>query len=105
MALLDLLKNQGSLLTDLDGKNPQPYNGASNFKQDLTLSQLDLNGRNPKKYDQMSALKPKVGSSFYDLEKNPQPYDGASNFRQDLTLSQLDLNGKTPSKYLDNLPK
>ena len=107
MALLDILQNQGSLLSSTDGKNPQPYDGASNYRQDLTLSQLDLDGRNPKKYDPTTSdLQSKVGSSLYDLPfKNPQPYDGASNFKQDLEKSQLDLDGKTPSKYLDNLPK
>ena len=105
MALLDLLKNQGSLLSSFDGKNPQPYDGSSNFKQDLSTSQLDLDGKNPKKYDQTSVLQLRTGASLYDLTKNPKPYDGASNFEQDLTLSRLDLNGKTPDKYLDNLPE
>lgn len=50
MALLDILKNQGSLLSSTDGKNPQPYDGTSNYKQDLTLSQLDLDGKTPNKY-------------------------------------------------------
>ena len=81
MGLLDKLTTAGSVLTDLDGKTPLKYDGASNYKKDLATSQLDLDG------------------------KTPKSYDGASNYKKDLATSQLDLDGKTPSKYLDNPPK
>jgi hypothetical protein len=51
MGLLDKLLNQGSLLSDNDGKTPPttspivPLNPAS-----LLQSQLDLNGQTPPKY-------------------------------------------------------
>lgn len=81
MALLDLLKKQGSVLTALDGKTPTSYNGVSNYQTDLKTSQLDLDG------------------------KSPESYNGVSNYLTQLKSSQLDLDGKTPTKYLDNLPK
>ena len=81
MGLLDKLTKAGSVLTDLDGKTPVKYDGASNYKKDLATSQLDLDG------------------------KAPLQYDGISNYEKDLAISQLDLNGKTPVKYSDNLPK
>lgn len=107
MTLLDLLNSRGSQLSDFDGKNPKPYDGASNYEQDLNLSQLDLDGKNPKKYDQTTSnLAPKVGSSVYDLPfQNPKIYTGLSSFEQGLKKSQLDLDGKTPEKYLENLPE
>lgn len=81
MGLLDKLTKAGSVLTDLDGKTPVKYDGASNYKKDLATSQLDLDG------------------------KAPLQYDGVSNYQKSLAASQLDLDGKTPSKYLDNPPK
>jgi hypothetical protein len=79
MALLDKLQTQGSVLTDLDGKTPVKYDGASQYQKDLATSQLDLGGKTPVKYD------------------------GASQYQKDLATSQLDL--VNPTKYLDNLPK
>jgi hypothetical protein len=79
MALLDKLQTQGSILTDLDGKTPSKYDGASQYQKDLATSQLDLDGKTPVKYD------------------------GASQYQKDLAISQLDL--VNPTKYLDNLPK
>ena len=81
MGLLDKLTTAGSVLTDLDGKTPVKYDGASNYKKDLATSQLDLDG------------------------KTPLQYDGVSNYQKSLATSQLDLDGKTPSKYLDNPPQ
>jgi len=81
MGLLDKLTKAGSVLTDLDGKTPVKYDGASNYQKDLATSQLDLDG------------------------KTPKSYDGVSNYEKDLATSQLDLDGKTPVKYSDNLPR
>lgn len=81
MGLLDKLTKDGSLLSGLDGGNPSSYDGMSNYKQDLKVSQLDLDGKDPAKYDQISA------------------------YKKDLALSRLDLDGATPPKYYDNLPK
>jgi hypothetical protein len=81
MGLLDKLTTKGSVLTDLDGKTPLKYDGASNYQKDLATSQLDLDGKTPLKYD------------------------GVSNYEKSLAASQLDLNGKTPVKYSDNLPR
>lgn len=81
MALLDLLKKQGSILNDLNGKTPTSYNGVSNYQNDLKTSILDLDG------------------------KTPTSYTGISNYKTQLQNSILDLDGKTPTKYLDNLPK
>ena len=81
MALLDKLTTAGSVLTDLDGKTPVKYDGASNYKKDLATSQLDLDGKTPLKYD------------------------GVSNYQKDLAASQLDLDGKTPIKYWDVRPR
>jgi hypothetical protein len=81
MGLLDKLTTKGSVLTDLDGKTPLKYDGASNYQKDLAASQLDLDGKTPLKYD------------------------GVSNYEKSLATSQLDLNGKTPVKYSDNLPR
>ena len=50
MGLLDKLTTKGSVLTDLDGKTPLKYDGASNYQKDLATSQLDLNGKTPAKY-------------------------------------------------------
>lgn len=79
MALLDKLQTQGSLLTDLDGKTPTAFDGASQYQKDLEKSNLDLDGKKPLVYDRQT--KQIVG----------------------LTYSQLDL--EKPTKYLDNLPK
>jgi len=79
MALLDKLQTAGSILTDLDGKTPVKYDGASQYQKDLATSQLDLGGKTPLKYD------------------------GASQYQKGLATSQLDL--VSPTKYLDNLPK
>jgi hypothetical protein len=79
MGLLDKLQTAGSVLTDLDGKTPTKYDGASQYQKDLATSQLDLDGKTPVKYD------------------------GASQYQKDLAVSQLDL--VNPTKYLDNLPK
>lgn len=79
MGLLDLL-NKGSQLTQWDGKSPKAYDGASQYQQDLTVSQLDLDGKTPLAYDQLT------------------------QYQKSLAASQLDLDGKTPEQYLDNLP-
>jgi hypothetical protein len=81
MGLLDKLTKAGSVLTNLDGKTPVKYNGASNYQKGLATSQLDLDGNTPLKYD------------------------GVSNYQKSLATSQLDLDGNTPSKYLDNPPR
>ena len=54
MGLLDKLTTAGSVLTDLDGKTPTSYNGASNYQQNLAKSQLDLDGKTPLEYDRIS---------------------------------------------------
>jgi hypothetical protein len=79
MGLLDLL-NKGSQLTQWDGKTPTSYDGASQYQQDLAVSQLDLDG------------------------KTPLAYDRLTQYQKGLAASQLDLDGKTPEQYLDNLP-
>ena len=81
MGLLDKLTKAGSVLTDLDGKTPPKFGGASQYQKGLAASQLDLDGKTPLKYD------------------------GVSNYEKSLATSQLDLDGKTPSKYLDNPPR
>jgi hypothetical protein len=81
MGLLDKLIKDGSSLSDLDGGTPSSYDGASNYKQDLKVSQLDLDGKEPAKYDQLSA------------------------YKKDLAISKLDLDGGDPLPYLNNLPK
>ena len=48
MGLLDKLQTAGSNLTNLDGKTPTKYDGASQYQKDLATSQLDL--VNPTKY-------------------------------------------------------
>ena len=81
MGLLDKLTKAGSILTDLDGKTPVKYDGASNYQKGLATSQLDLDGKTPLQYDRQTI---QIAG---------------------LTQSQLDLDGKTPSKYLDNPPR
>ena len=49
-SLLDLL-NQGSQLTQYDGKTPPKYQGISQYQRDLAVSQLDLDGKTPPKYE------------------------------------------------------
>ena len=51
MGLLDKLTKAGSVLTDLDGKTPVKYDGASNYQKDLAASQLDLDGKTPLQYE------------------------------------------------------
>jgi hypothetical protein len=80
MGLLDKLQQGGSTLSQFDGTTPPAYNGASQYQQDLAVSQLDLDGKEPAKYDQVSA------------------------YQKSLALSQLDLDGQTPPQYLNNLP-
>ena len=80
MALKDLLI-KGSQLTQWDGKTPKSYDGASQYQQDLRVSQLDLDGKDPAKYDQATA------------------------YQKGLALSKLDLDGLDPLPYLNNLPK
>lgn len=81
MGLLDKLTKDGSTLSEFDGLTPKSYDGASQYQQDLKVSQLDLDGKDPAKYDQLSA------------------------YKKDLAFSRLDLDGATPAKYYDNLPK
>jgi hypothetical protein len=81
MGLLDKLTKDGSTLSQFDGAQPPSYNGASQYQQDLRVSQLDLDGREPAKYDQVSA------------------------YQKSLAVSQLDLDGVNPLPYLNNLPK
>lgn len=80
MGLLDLLK-KGSQLTQWDGKNPQPFDNATQYQKGLATSQLDLDG------------------------KTPVAYDRLTQYQKSLAVSQLDLDGKTPPKYLDNPPR
>ena len=79
-SLLNLLKSEGSVLTNLDGKTPKSFDGTSQYEKGLAQSQLDLDGRRPLQYDRQTI-------QIAGLEK-----------------SQLDLNGN-PEKYLDNLPR
>ena len=81
MGLLDKLTKDGSTLSQFDGAQPPSYDGASQYQEDLRVSQLDLNGKDPAKYDQASA------------------------YQKSLAFSRLDLDGATPAKYYDNLPK
>jgi hypothetical protein len=81
MGLLDKLTKDGSTLSQFDGAQPPSYNGASQYQQDLRVSQLDLDGKEPAKYDQVSA------------------------YQKSLAVSQLDLDGVNPLPYLNNLPK
>jgi hypothetical protein len=81
MGLLDKLTKDGSTLSQFDGAQPPSYNGASQYQQDLRVSQLDLDGKEPAKYDQVSA------------------------YQKSLAVSQLDLDGGNPLPYLNNLPK
>jgi hypothetical protein len=55
MGLLDKLTKDGSTLSSLDGSTPKSYDGASQYQQDLKVSQLDLDGKDPAKYDQATA--------------------------------------------------
>lgn len=81
MGLLDKLTKDGSTLSQFDGAQPPVYDGASQYKQDLKVSQLDLDGKDPAKYDQATA------------------------YKKDLAFSKLDLDGLNPLPYLNNLPK
>ena len=81
MGLLDKLTKDGSTLSEFDGLTPKSYDGASQYQQDLKVSQLDLDGKDPAKYDQLSA------------------------YKKGLAFSQLDLDGGDPLPYLNNLPK
>ena len=81
MGLLDKLTKDGSTLSEFDGLNPKSYDRASQYQQDLKVSQLDLDGKDPAKYDRVSA------------------------YKKDLAVSQLDLDGLNPLPYLNNLPK
>lgn len=115
MALLNKLTNDGSRLTDLDGKNGTKYNGKSNYQKDLSTSQLDLNGKTPSKYSVgivtpglplSKNAKKGLAVSNLDLDgKRPKFYDRKTNYQRDLAVSNLDLNGKKTSKYSNNLPK
>lgn len=49
MGIIDLL-NQGSQLTQWDGKTPKKYDGVTNYQKSLATSQLDLDGKTPPKY-------------------------------------------------------
>lgn len=52
MALLDKLTTQGSTLSNLDGKSPQPTPSKTVplNPNSLVSSNLDLDGKTPKKY-------------------------------------------------------
>ena len=81
MGLLDKLTKDGSTLSEFDGLTPKSYDGASQYQQDLAVSQLDLDGKDPAKYDQATA------------------------YQKSLAFSRLDLDGLDPLPYLNNLPK
>ena len=81
MGLLDKLTKDGSTLSEFDGLTPKSYDGASQYQQDLRVSQLDLDGKDPAKYDQATA------------------------YQKSLAFSRLDLDGLDPLPYLNNLPK
>ena len=81
MGLLDKLTKDGSTLSEFDGLTPKSYDGASQYQQDLKVSQLDLDGKDPAKYDQVTA------------------------YQKSLAFSRLDLDGLDPLPYLNNLPK
>ena len=81
MGLLDKLTKDGSTLSEFDGLTPKSYDGASQYQQDLKVSQLDLDGKDPAKYDQATA------------------------YQKSLAFSRLDLDGLDPLPYLNNLPK
>jgi len=51
MGLLDKLLNQGSVLSDNDGKTPAKSSGTTPLNPETLLqSQLDLDGKTPSKY-------------------------------------------------------
>lgn len=88
MGLLDKLTQQGSILTNLDGATPQPFNTQVTHldPQSLVGSNLDLEGETP------------IG------------YNGGLNnsniLNNGLVGSNLDIsNGLTPTQYLNNLPE
>jgi len=81
MSLLNLLIQQGSVYTNLDGATPSGYIPNPNtVNNNLADSQLDTNG--------VSNPIPPI------IPLNPNSLQGSS----------LDLDGIAPPKYLDNLP-
>jgi hypothetical protein len=91
MGLLNMLQNQGSVLTPYDGTTPSINPLAT---QQSTMH-ADAGGGAG--YSLSGATAGSVNSAYISY------LDGTNNILPQ--PSQLDLNGTTPPRYLDNLPE
>jgi hypothetical protein len=116
MGLLEILTQNGSILTQQDGTTPPGFDQNTSVLNSATLlgSTLDIDGQTPQQYDVNSD--PILVSSLLQTNldgyngQTPQSYQNqvllGTNMLVNTTLpgSLLDLEGQLPTQYINNLP-